>query len=127
MPAKLRAAVIGVGSMGKNHARIYADLEGVELVAVADPEPSLCNAVAQKYRCTGYADHREMLAREQIDLVSVVVPTRFHYAVALDVIEAGVPLLIEKPNRSDGRAGPVADRRSTTARRAYDSGPYRAL
>lgn len=97
MPANLRAAVIGVGSMGKNHARIYADLEGVELVAVADPEASLCNGVAQKYRCRSYADHREMLAAEQLDLVSVVVPTRFHYNVALDVIEAGVPLLIEKP------------------------------
>jgi UDP-N-acetylglucosamine 3-dehydrogenase len=83
--------------MGANHARVYADLEGVELMAIAEPDPLVCNAVAQKYRCRGYSNHIAMLEREQLDLVSVVVPTQLHYNVGMDVIAAGVALLIEKP------------------------------
>jgi predicted dehydrogenase len=83
--------------MGANHARVYADLEGVELTAIAEPDPLVCNAVAQRYRCRGYANHLAMLEHEQLDLVSVVVPTQLHYGIGLDVIAAGVALLIEKP------------------------------
>jgi UDP-N-acetylglucosamine 3-dehydrogenase len=97
MGSVLRAGVIGAGSMGANHARVYADLEGVELMAIAEPDPLVCNAVAQKYRCRGYSNHIAMLEREQLDLVSVVVPTQLHYNVGMDVIAAGVALLIEKP------------------------------
>jgi UDP-N-acetylglucosamine 3-dehydrogenase len=97
MSAVLRAGVIGVGSMGRNHARVYAGMEDLEIVAVADPDGPTSSKVGQMYRCQSYTDYREMLAREQLDLVSVVVPTRFHYTVASEVIAAGVPLLIEKP------------------------------
>jgi UDP-N-acetylglucosamine 3-dehydrogenase len=97
MSATLRAAIIGVGSMGRNHARVYAGMEGIELVAVSDPDMATSGKVAQMYRCRAYDDYRTMLAEEQLDLISVVVPTRFHYTVASDVIAAGVPLLIEKP------------------------------
>lgn len=97
MQQPLRAAVIGAGSMGTNHARVYADLDGVTLVAVADPDAANATGLAQRYHCQSYADYRVMLEHERLDLVSVVVPTRHHYSVAADVIEAGVPLLIEKP------------------------------
>lgn len=97
MSAPLRAGVIGVGSMGRNHARVYASMEGVELAAVADPDAQTAAKVGSMYRCTTYADYREMLHKEHLDLVSIVVPTRHHYAVASEVIDQGVNLLIEKP------------------------------
>jgi predicted dehydrogenase len=97
MPATLRAAVIGVGNMGRNHARVYASMEGVELVAVSDVNPANAYNAGAMYRCNAYTDYRAMLAGEQIDLVSVVVPTAEHFVVASEVIDAGVNLLIEKP------------------------------
>lgn len=95
--AVLRAAVIGVGAMGRHHARVYTEMEGVRLVAVADPDETACAPLAHRYPIHAYTDFREMLDREQPDLVSVAVPTRAHYEVAQAVIERGIPLLIEKP------------------------------
>ncbi len=97
MTKLLRAAVIGAGSMGRNHARVYAEMDDAELVAVADPDQESLNRVAQRHRVRTYTDYRAMLEREQIDLVSVVVPTEHHFAVARDTLLAGIPTLIEKP------------------------------
>ena len=93
----IKAAVIGVGSMGKNHARIYDALEGVALVAVSDTDTKSARAAASRYRARHYADHATMLDQERLDLVSVAVPTGLHHQVALDVIERGLHLLVEKP------------------------------
>ncbi|MGD0114521.1 MAG: Gfo/Idh/MocA family oxidoreductase [Dehalococcoidia bacterium] len=89
---KLRAGVIGLGSMGVNHARVYAEMEGVELVAVADTLPERLTQAA-----TTYDDYRRMLAEERLDLVSACVPTLLHRDVALAAVESGVALLVEKP------------------------------
>lgn len=93
----LRAAVIGVGSMGRNHARVYASMPGVELVAVCDTNLAAANSLASIYRCHVYTDYHDMLSSENLDLVSVVVPTKYHFAVASAVIGYGVHVLIEKP------------------------------
>ncbi len=93
----IKAAVIGVGSMGMNHARIYDTLEGVALVAVSDIDTKSARAAASRYRARHYADHATMLDQERLDLVSVAVPTGLHHQVALDVIERGLHLLVEKP------------------------------
>jgi len=93
----LRAAVIGVGSMGRNHARVYASMPGVELVAVCDTSYTAASNLANIYRCRIYTDYHEMLANERLDLVSIAVPTKYHFAVASSVIRHGVHLLIEKP------------------------------
>jgi UDP-N-acetylglucosamine 3-dehydrogenase len=93
----LSVAVIGVGSMGRNHARVLATLPNVNLVAVADSDPTALYKVARTYRARPYTDYRSMLDEEQLDLVSVVVPTRQHYVVARDVIEHGLHIFIEKP------------------------------
>jgi predicted dehydrogenase len=90
----LRAAVIGLGVMGANHARVYAEMAGVELAAVADSD---AGRLAAAGRIRGYDDYRRLLAEERIDLVSIAVPTLAHAAVARDVIERGIPLLVEKP------------------------------
>ena len=91
----MRAGVIGIGVMGKNHARIYSEL-GI-LKAVADVDKEKVKEISGKYNVEGYVNYREMLEKEKLDLVSVVVPTNKHREVSLDVINKGVNLLIEKP------------------------------
>jgi UDP-N-acetylglucosamine 3-dehydrogenase len=97
MTKLLRAAVIGAGSMGRNHARVYAEMDDAELVAVADPDQESLNKVAQRHRVRTYTNYQAMLEREQLDLVSVVVPTEYHFGVARETLLAGIPTLIEKP------------------------------
>jgi len=93
----LRVAVIGVGTMGKQHARVYTELPGVELVAVADPDEGKTAEIVRRYKVQAYTNYREMLWREKPDAVSIAAPTCLHRQVALDVIAEGVHLLIEKP------------------------------
>ncbi len=93
----LRAALIGAGIMGRNHARVYTEMEDVELVAIADADPATVARLAQRFHVRGYTDYRELLEREQLDMVSVVVPTEHHFAVASDTLRAGVATLVEKP------------------------------
>jgi predicted dehydrogenase len=93
----LRAAVIGLGAMGANHARVYSEIAGVELTAVADTDAARIEQATRGRASRGYADYRRMLDEERIDLVSVAVPTRAHGDVGAEVIARGVPLLVEKP------------------------------
>jgi UDP-N-acetylglucosamine 3-dehydrogenase len=93
----LNAAVIGIGAMGKNHARIYSELDGVKLVALCDSSPEHAKFLSEKFGCKYYPDYNDMLSKEKIDLVSIAVPTSFHKAVALDCIAKKVNCLIEKP------------------------------
>jgi predicted dehydrogenase len=93
----LRAAVIGLGSMGANHARVYGEIDGVELVALADTDAERVAGCSADHGARGFDDHRRMLDEETLDLVSVCVPTQSHLDVASDVIARGVPLLVEKP------------------------------
>lgn len=97
MSAPLRVGVIGVGSMGRNHARVYASVDDFELAAICDASPATAHKVGSTYRCRSYTDYREMLDRERLDMVSVVVPTREHFAVGMEAIDHGVSLLLEKP------------------------------
>jgi UDP-N-acetylglucosamine 3-dehydrogenase len=101
----VRVAVIGVGSMGRNHARVYSELEGSTLVSVADVNGDQAADVAGTYGARAYTDYRKMLQQEDLDAVSVVVPTAQHKEVALVAIERGLGLLIEKPISSIVEAG----------------------
>ena len=92
---KLRVAVIGVGHLGKEHARILATLPDVELVGVVDANPQQAQAIAQKHNTQAYAECWPLYGR--IDAASIVVPTTHHLAVAEEFIRRGVHLLIEKP------------------------------
>ncbi|MBN2014532.1 MAG: Gfo/Idh/MocA family oxidoreductase [Candidatus Altiarchaeota archaeon] len=94
---KLKAAVIGVGSMGRNHARIYAELDSTDLVAVSDAAFNSAKDVAESLRCNPYKDYKEMLDKEDIDLLSIAVPTKYHREVALECTRRGIPSLVEKP------------------------------
>lgn len=90
-----RTAVIGVGNMGKNHARIYA--ENSNLVAVADLDEALGQSVAKTHGVKFYKDYKEMIKTEKIDAVSVVVPTKYHKDVSVNTLKAGIATLLEKP------------------------------
>lgn len=101
-PPRLRAAIIGFtggGDYGHGYDRIFAGLDEVEVVAAADPDPAgRAGAQQRAGAARGYADYREMLAREKPDLVSVAFRhPRRHAEVALAALEAGAHLLIEKP------------------------------
>ena len=92
----LRAAVIGVGNMGANHARVYASLPGVELVAVCDQDPNRAQGVASKYRCVAETQLRALLEHKP-DVVSVCTPTVTHARVAAACLSEHVATLVEKP------------------------------
>ncbi|PSQ11661.1 gfo/Idh/MocA family oxidoreductase [Halobacteriales archaeon QS_7_68_65] len=92
--ASLRVGVIGVGSMGENHARVYAELPTVELAGIADADADRARDVAGRHD-TRSMDRRELV--ESVDAVSIAVPTAHHYPVARECIVAGVHVLIEKP------------------------------
>jgi UDP-N-acetylglucosamine 3-dehydrogenase len=97
MIATLKAAVIGVGSMGRNHARVYREIPETDLVAVADPVAENAARVARDNLAHAYTDYHQMFAREKPDLVSIVVPTEDHFQVAMDALAAGCHVLVEKP------------------------------
>lgn len=92
---RLKVAVVGVGALGRHHARILSTMPGVELVAVADPNPTQGQAVAESCRCEWTPDFRTLVDR--IDAASIVVPTFLHQSVAEVFLSRRVPVLIEKP------------------------------
>src|ERR1700736_3209882 len=92
---KIRAAVVGVGYLGRFHAQKYAQAAGCELVAVADSRPEAREALAAELKTRSVADYRELLGA--VDAVSVVTPTPAHFAIARDFLAAGAHVLVEKP------------------------------
>jgi predicted dehydrogenase len=94
----LRVAVIGAGRMGAIHARILADLAGVEPAAVCDPDPRRREAVARKTGAEPLSDHHRLgnLAG-RVDAAVVAAPTAEHAAITLDLLAAGIHVLVEKP------------------------------
>lgn len=94
---KIKVAVIGVGNMGRYHARVYSQLKETCLVAVSDINEKRGKRVAKDFNCKYYKDYNEMLNKEEIDAVSIAVPTKLHKKVALDVIGFKKHLLVEKP------------------------------
>jgi len=95
----IRVGVVGLGSFGSHHARHYAALKGAQLVAVADADFSRASAAAEKYGAAAYRDHRGLIG--VVDAASVTVPTGEHHAVARDLIDAGIHVLVEKPLAAD--------------------------
>jgi len=93
----LKSAVIGVGAMGRNHARVYQEMPNVELAAVADLSERAVQEAARLRGARPYRDYRALLEEVQPDLVTVAVPTQAHHQVVLDALEAGCHVLVEKP------------------------------
>lgn len=90
----LSAGVVGVGKMGRNHARVYRELPGAALAGVYDADPDRARAVADEYG-TEARSLADLLST--VDVVSVAVPTEYHYDTARECVDAGVHTLVEKP------------------------------
>lgn len=101
MSTVLRTGVIGLGYFGERHARVHAALPDSELVAVADRDPARLAAVAARTGAEPLADAADLLARPDIDAVSICLPDRHHVEVAVMAAEAGKAILLEKPLAHD--------------------------
>jgi UDP-N-acetylglucosamine 3-dehydrogenase len=93
----LKAAVIGVGAMGKHHARVYDQMPAIQLVGVADASEEAGERTARLCHTVACTDYRKLLDDARPDVVTVAVPTEFHHQVALDALAAGCHVLVEKP------------------------------
>jgi predicted dehydrogenase len=91
----VRVAVVGTGNMGAHHARIYAEMPAAELVGVVDLDEARGRACAKRFNTRWYADYRELVG--QVQAVSIVVPTCYHYEQARFFLEHDVHVLVEKP------------------------------
>ena len=89
----LRAALVGLGMMGQNHARVLSSLEGVNLVAVADPQGDIRGALPN----TEILKSIDEVIAKKVDYCVIAAPTAFHEEISLQLIEAGIHILIEKP------------------------------
>jgi predicted dehydrogenase len=93
--------VIGVGAFGRNHARVYRQLQetgSVRLVGVVDPDTSRAEAIAREFDCKAFGSVEQMLiTHSEVQAASIAVPTILHTEVASALMEGGVDVLIEKP------------------------------
>jgi predicted dehydrogenase len=91
----LRAGVIGTGAFGRHHAAKYAQMDGVQLVAIADPNAETRHAMAGKHGIETFADWRQLLGK--VDLVSVCSPAVTHAPIVRAFLKSGAHVLVEKP------------------------------
>ena len=91
----IKVSVIGVGFWGRNHVRVFSEIEGVALESVYDIKRDVAKSIAKKYGCR-VAESIDDAVRHS-DAVTICTPTSTHYDIAVKVLEQGKPLLIEKP------------------------------
>jgi UDP-N-acetyl-2-amino-2-deoxyglucuronate dehydrogenase len=93
----LRFGIIGCGRVAPRHAQSILEIPNADLVAVADEILSRAQNFETKYNAQPYSDYHELLARDDIDVVNVCVPSGLHKQLVLDVIAAGKHVIVEKP------------------------------
>ena len=96
----LRCGAVGVGRMGRHHARVYAQMEGIELVGVVDANLDRAKEIAEQHGCRAFATEQELI-EAGVDAVSIAVPTTYHLKSAAPFLKAGIACLIEKPLAGD--------------------------
>lgn len=104
MAETLRAAVVGCGWAGQYHAEAYARHAASTLAAVCDPDRARAEALAEKLGGTAYESLEHMLARERLDVVSVATPTETHVSIGKTCLQAGLPVMCEKPLSRDANS-----------------------
>jgi predicted dehydrogenase len=95
---KLRTAAVGVGSLGRHHARLHAALAGegkTELVGVCDADEATAQAIANEHNAAYFTDWRELL--DKVEAVSIATPTETHAEIAIEFLTRGIHVLVEKP------------------------------
>ena len=91
----MKVGVIGVGSMGRHHARVYREL-GAELIGVADIDKKVAGEIADKYETRAFTNYEQLLD-QGLDAVSIVVPTLLHSEIAMKAMSRNINVLVEKP------------------------------
>lgn len=94
-PERIRAGVIGIGHLGRHHARILGALDGAHLTAVVDTIQERASQAAESTGAAAFADYRDIL--DSVDAVTIAVPTELHRDLALPFLERGIAVLVEKP------------------------------
>ena len=104
---KIRVAVVGAGEFGRNHVRVYREIEGAELIGVYDQDARRAAAVAKEFQTKVLATLEELQGRA--DAVSVAVPTVAHAEVGCRLMEMGLDVLVEQVDlRAKSEAGELA-------------------
>ncbi len=91
----INVGVIGVGSIGQHHARIFSALDDVNLVGIVDADSARGEEIASKYGCRAYTSYKEMI--HSVDAVSIAVPTTLHFQIGMDCLKHNKSILVEKP------------------------------
>lgn len=112
---KIRCGVVGVGRMGRHHARVYAQLDGAEFVGVVDHDENRRNEIVEEWGGTAYSTVEEMIVAG-VDAVTIATPTVTHLDVAAPLLATGIACLIEKP------LAPTAEVASAIADAAEEGG-----
>lgn len=99
----LNVGVIGIGSMGQNHARVYSEI--ANLLAIADPNKKAASVIKKRFNINAFNDYKELLEQDDIDAVSIATPTSTHCEIGLEAIKAGKHVLVEKPFASTIKQG----------------------
>lgn len=94
---RIRVAVIGVGHLGRFHAEKYAGLPDAELVGVVDTDKKRVGEIASNLKTNAFYSYHDILSKDKVDAVSIVVPTALHYRIAKDFLSQGIDCLLEKP------------------------------
>ena len=89
--------IIGYGTIGRTHARVIESIAGAKLAAIATRTPEKARMAGEKHACAFYTDYREMLKRDDIDIVTICAPAALHLPMALDAAAAGKHCIVEKP------------------------------
>lgn len=97
----LKVAVAGIGFMGFSHLRVYSEIRNCNVVGVIDPSKESREKAEKTFRVKTYADAESFLKENEVDAVSVAVPTQFHYDTAKIFLEHGINTLVEKPMTTD--------------------------
>ena len=92
---EMKVAVIGVGHLGKHHARLYAQMPGIELAGIVDILPDRAAEIARTYHAEALNDYRALFGK--VDAVSLAVPTTDHARIGAELLQNGIDILVEKP------------------------------
>ena len=91
----MNVAVIGVGSIGVHHARIFSEMENINLVGVVDIDMKRAEEIASRYNCSAFTNYMELI--DSVDAVSIAVPTTHHFKTGMDFLKHNKSILVEKP------------------------------
>ncbi len=94
---RIKVAVVGVGYLGRFHIEKYAGIPEVELVGVVDADKKQAEAVASGLKISAFHSYKDILSKDKVDAVSIVVPTSLHHKIAKDFLSQGIDCLLEKP------------------------------